>query len=154
MNTKNKSSFVLTRLSVICLLALTTLTFQGCGKKGGDPAPTEIEKATKQLNSGTWKVQSVKIDDVDHTVLFTGFTLQFTPTTFTTTNGGEVWPASGNWTFTDASAKKITRSDDVEVTLDAISESQLVLSLKWESTSFGSGRSTSLSGVHKFTFTK
>ncbi len=57
------------------------------------------------------------VDDVDHTVLYENLTLTFTDTHYTTTNGANVWPASGEWNFTDDSGTTILRSDGVIITV-------------------------------------
>jgi hypothetical protein len=86
--------------------------------------------------------------------LFTGMTLKFTATNYTTTNGGVVWPASGTWTFTDDIAKKIKRNDNLEITITEITDASLKLTLSWTAGTFGSGRVASVVGTHVFNFVK
>jgi hypothetical protein len=148
MKTINNKFFlsVLTGVLALCLLIIGS-----CSKKD-DPSAEEINKGL--LSSGTWKISSVAVDGVDRASLFTGMTLQFQAGSYTTANGGAVWPASGNWSFIDANALSIKRSDDVTVTISTITETSLVLGLTWSKTTLGKGRVDSFSGQHVFTFTK
>jgi hypothetical protein len=148
MKTINNKLFQL-MLSVLVMFCL--LTISSCGKKD-DPSATEVN--TGLLSSGTWKISSVVVDGTDRTSLFTGMTLQFQAGSYTTSNGGVVWPASGSWSFIDTNALSIKRSDDVTVTINTISETNLVLSLAWSKTTLGKGRVSSFKGQHVFSFTK
>jgi hypothetical protein len=123
------------------------------GCKGSDD-PSAADVNTQKLIANTWKLSSVQVDAVDQTSLFTGMTLKFTATNYTTTNGGVVWPASGTWTFTDETAKKIKRSDNVEITITDITDASLKLTLSWTAGTFGLGRVSSVAGIHSFNFVK
>lgn len=124
-----------------------------CG--GSDePSLTEKQKVEALLTSVTWRVQEVKIDGVVQTTSFTGLTLKFTASTFTTTNGAVVWPSRGTWSFIDETAKKINRSDGVEFTILNASESTLSIRFSWNKTTLGEGRLASVEGEHEFTFTR
>ena len=133
------------------------LTIASCGGGGDDPTPatdTEAQKVTSQLTSGTWKINSVTVDGINKNDLFTNMTIVFTSSGFTTTNGGVVWPAIGTWSFVDPTAKAITRSDAVTVSLDAITDTSLTLSLTWTKTTLGGGRINSIAGKHVFVLKK
>jgi hypothetical protein len=135
----------------IVLLAMACAFLTGC-KGGDDPSPKDVN--TKKLMTNIWKLNSVQVDAVDKTSLFTGMTLKFTATNYTTTNGGVVWPASGTWTFTDDTATKIKRNDDLVVTIFEITDTSLKLSLSWASGTYGPGRVSSVAGIHTFNFVK
>jgi hypothetical protein len=141
----NTSSFF--SIMLITLMAL----LPGC-KGGDDPTPKEL--TTQKLIANTWKISTVSVDGVDQTALFTNMTLTFTATRYTTTNGGVVWPASGSWSYTDNTAQKIKRDDNVEVTLTEVSETALKMTLTWAQGTFGSGRVSSVAGQHVFTMVK
>jgi hypothetical protein len=128
-----------------------TLLLIGCG---GDSSPSASEVTTKQLTSSGWKISTVQVDGTDQTALFTNMTLSFTATNYATTKGGAVWPASGTWMFTDGTAKKIKRNDNLEVTIVEITDTSLKLSLSWAAGTFGSGRVSSIAGNHVFSFVK
>jgi hypothetical protein len=144
----NKPFVYVLSLAVIVLL----LVLSSCG--GSDPAPSASETTTKQLVSSGWKISSVSVDGTDQTALFANMTLSFTATNYTTAKGGAVWPASGTWSFTDNTAKKIKRNDNVEITIVEITDATLKLSLTWATGTFGPGRVESVAGNHVFSFTK
>jgi hypothetical protein len=140
--------------SLLALCVACGLFFiAGCDKSSPTPEPTEAEKVTALLKSGAWKIVIVTVDGVPSTS-FTGMTMSFTNTGYSTTNGGIVWPSSGSWSFTNATAKVLKRDDGVEVTIDAVAETALSLSLTWGKTTLGKGRTESVSGKHVFVFTK
>jgi hypothetical protein len=136
--------------SLTVILSLFALS--SCGSSGSTPSATEI--ATNQLRANTWRINTVTVDGVDQTSLFSGMTLSFTATNYTTTNGKVVWPASGMWSFTDDTAKKIKRSDNLEVSIVDVTTTTLKLSLTWATGTLGTGRIESVAGNHVFSFVK
>ena len=135
-------------LLAVTLAAVTLLS--GC--KSDDPTPQQANM--KKLTSGAWTVSQVTVDGVDQSSLFTGMTLQFTKTTYTATNGVPVWPTSGSWTFVDKTGKLIRRDNELDITIVAISTSELKLSLDWDQDTYSGGRRRSVAGEHLFTFRK
>ena len=128
-------------------LMVGMISLSSCKKK------TVVPDAAALLKSGAWKIKTVTVDGADKLSLFTGMTLSFSATNFTSTNGVPVWPASGTWTLnTDKTV--ITRGDAVTVNIDNISETALGLSLTWGKTTLNGGRTESVAGKHVFTFTK
>jgi hypothetical protein len=148
MNMKTK--FNKYALAVVpMILTLILVNFSSC-----EDEPTAQEKTTDLLTTSTWKMQSVTVDGTDQTNVYKGLGLTFTPTSFTSTNGGVVWPASSGWTFTDGGATAIKRDDGLEITLQEITESSLKMALIWSKTTVGPGRINSVSGQHIFSFGK
>lgn len=144
-----KAKNTMLRASAIIAMVLITL-LTGCKK---NDAPSLLQMNTTILTSHAWKLQNLQVDNVDKTSLYTGMTLTVTSTAYSTTNGVPVWAASGTWSFTD-NGKTIERDDQVEVGVDKITDTQLVLSLAWNKTTLGGGRMSSVSGKHIFTFVK
>jgi hypothetical protein len=140
------------RAVILVLIAASMVQLTGCKEK--DPEPSEEEIVKGKLTSGTWTVQGVTVDDVDQTPVYKGLTITFTATTYTTTKGGPVWPASGTWSFTDDTASSIKREDGTEIKIEEATETSLKLSLTWSKTTLGSGRMESVKGLHVFTFRK
>ena len=136
-------------------ILLSVVTFSNCGG-GGDPEPaqTEVEKTRTTLTSSAWKIQTSTVDGADQLGLFKNFTITFTTAGFTTTNGGAVWPTTGTWSFVDDTAKSFKRDDGIVVAIDTITETGLTLSLTWTKTTFGGGRTASISGKNVFVFGK
>lgn len=137
---------------VTAILCTGILFISSCGGDG-DPDPgtnqNKQEEVTALLVGKTWKVQSVSVDGVDRSSMFTGMTIAFTNTGFTVTNAGPVWPATGTWTYTDAEANFIKRSDNLEVQV-AATASTLTLTLTWTRTTLGPGKAESVAGKHVF----
>lgn len=140
------------RLVACCLLAISLLSIQSCSKKS-DPQP-ETDRVKELLKANTWKIQTVTVDNVDKTSVYAGLTLSFTDATYTTTNGGPVWPASGTWQFADDTGKLITRSDDLSISVEEVTTTKLSLKLTWAKTTLGGGRTASIAGSHLFVFGK
>jgi len=134
---------------VIIVIAFVVIT--GCGKK---ETISQTTLNTNILSSHGWKLQSLMVDNVDKTTLYSGMTLSFTATTYTTTKGSPVWASNGTWTFSGNDGKMITRDDQIDVSIDQIADSQLVLSLTWNKTTLGAGRQASVSGKHVYTLVK
>ena len=99
-------------------------------------------------------MKTVTVDGVNKNDLYTNFTVSFTATGFTASNGEPVWPTSGTWTFATADQNAIVRNDDIEDTVAEISASELTLKLMWSKTTLGSGRGASTQGNHVFVFGK
>lgn len=137
--------------SLIMLLIVGLGTLNSCKKD--DPQP-ETERVQQLLVSGNWQIQSVLVNETDQTASFSGLTLSFTATNYSTTNGKIVWPASGTWKFSDNSATKITRDNSLEISLIEVTPTSLRMSFINPTTTIGTGRLSSTSGEHEFHFTK
>jgi hypothetical protein len=136
---------------LVTLLALFNISACDSGDPSNEVA-TEQVKAI--LTSGSWGAQNVTVDGVDKTSIYSKLSVKFTETGFTSTGGEPVWPASGTWSFGDATAKSVTRSDGVTVIIAQVEATKLVLHLTWSKTTFGPGRARSVSGSHVFTLAR
>lgn len=141
---KNNIPYILTALILIAVVSLIS----SCGK----PPVTEEEKVRNMLMSGTWQIQDVTVDGVNKNSLFNGFTIKFNDATYTTTNGGPIWPASGTWHVSNPTT--IVHNGGDVISISSITETSLVLNLEWDQTTLGGGRVESVSGNHTFTFSK
>lgn len=133
----------------LIFLLITCLYSSGC-KKEDDPTPTEL--AFAKLKAKTWAVNTVTVDNTDHSDLFPGLSLTFSDKTFSASNGNLVWPATGTWEFNDAEGTSILRDDGLVITIVELTESSLVLALDWDTIVFEPGRSRSVAGRHVFRF--
>jgi hypothetical protein len=138
-------------LSTLAILS-GLLFIQSCGSKGSDPSPVDQMKAI--LIAGTWNLQTVSVDGVDKTSVYTGLTIKFTGDNFTATNGRAVWPASGTWQFADDTGKNIIRGDGLPIAIEEATATKLVLKFNWNQNTLGSGRISSVKGQNIFTFGK
>jgi hypothetical protein len=82
------------------LVILMLVMVSSCGKD--DPStPDERDLAFEKL-SGSWTLGStggVTVDGQDVSLNYSGFLLSFTDGAFTTINAGELFNASGNWSW-------------------------------------------------------
>ncbi len=126
-------------------LVVVSVVLLSCGKN--DPPPT-VEAL---LKAKVWTLTSTTVDNIE-TPVYDGLTLRFGSSTYTTTNGGALWKASGTWQFADADKKTIRRDDDLLITVESVNANKLVLSFVWDITTFSGGRGSSIAGQHVMTF--
>ncbi len=133
------------------ILTSTIVLLYSCSD---EPPATEADRVKKILvDGGNWQTTSVTIDGISSTELFTGFTIRFQANnSYTTTGTTPVWARNGSYTFTSDQATSFTREDGVVVEIQSIDSSQITFRLTWTKTTIGSGRSSSITGVHIFTF--
>ena len=138
--------------SIIFSVTLTLFIFVISGCKPG-AEPTATAAMLQKIMAKTWVIKTETVDGTDETSLFSGMTLNFTATSYTTTNGGVMWPSNGTWQFTDETATAIKRNDGLMISIDEATETSLSLSFTWATTTFGQGgRVESVAGKHVFTF--
>ena len=66
----------------------TLVLFASCGDDGGGDGPDpEVKFAHDIIQGGTWSLASVNRDGTDVSSDFSGFTISFTSTGYTTSNG-------------------------------------------------------------------
>jgi hypothetical protein len=143
MNNCNK-----TRLFA-CLLLLFSfqLFFTSCKKDDPDPLAQRINDLTT-----TWKLKSVKNDNVDVTQQYNGFTLTINGQNYTTTNGGNPWPDAGTYEIVVEDLSTIRRSDGTNITIDSITGDELILSFKFNT--LAGGRTKGVTGNFTFSLTR
>lgn len=144
-----KYSLFIFALSAMTLVA-GSLVFSSC-KKDDESAK---DKNLKILVSGKWTMTDVFVDGVNRNDLFSGLTLTVSNNTYTTENGGPVWPASGTWTFVDKKANALLRNDGTLVSILTLTKTNLKLSLQWNDTTLGNGKKSSVKGEHIFEFSR
>jgi hypothetical protein len=144
-----KAFKAVSKLVLVAMTFAVIISVQGCK----DEVP-ETDRVKGILKASTWTMQTVVVDAVDQSTVYKGLTLNFTDTGYSSTNGGVVWPASGTWVFADASAKTITRNDNLAITITEVTDAKLILSLTWAKTTLAGGRIESVKGLNVFTFTK
>lgn len=127
IKTINPMLFLISTAIVFCVLS--------CSKSSPTPASPQ-DQAKTMLTAAPWKLQSSSVDGVDQTALYTGFTITYTASGYTTTNGGAIWPASGTWSFQGTSTTTITRNDGVAVQIQ-LAASSLTMTINWTTTTLG-----------------
>lgn len=141
-----------TRFSLIlalCACITTGLLLSGCKKDDPDPQEEQIKAM-----AGTWNLSSATNDGSDVTTQYQQFTLTLTTDkTYSTTNGGNPWPARGTFDFPNETiTDRVTRDDNVVVTISEVTTSRLVLNFNINSV--GSGSAAGITGSFTFTLTK
>ncbi len=115
-----------------------------------DPVPSAQEKSESLLMAAAWNKAVVTVDGVDHSDLYANFTIRFNKGTYISFGGSPLWSSTGTWVFTDESAKFINLDGKMEIQINDLTESNLELAFQRTSTTFGSGRSKSISGRNVF----
>jgi hypothetical protein len=129
---------------------IATIALSSCGSNV--PSPSETNR--KLLTNGTWLINSVKVDGVDRTNLFTDMSITFRDQDYTAVNGGPIWGTTQNWTFTDNAAKAFSNASGVVVDIKEINATSLKLELSWNQSTLDGGRNKSVEGLHEFQFAK
>lgn len=113
-------------LELLILLVVVMLIVSSCGGGGDDdPGPTPQELAFEDL-AGTWTLAnggSITLDGDDVASSYTGFTLSFTNGGFTTSNAGDLFPATGTWQWVGESTNQITTGRGKQVTIITLTTS-------------------------------
>ena len=138
-------------------VALMALVFWSCD--GGTATPSLQEEAVKKL-SGTWNTGvagsgSVVIDGKDQSVHYSGFSLTLGNQTYTTTNAGQLFAASGTWRWSGAEkADKITLSEGKELTIKQLTANRLVFEFNLASAASERAGISGVSGNYTITLSK
>ncbi|KOF02573.1 hypothetical protein AWW67_01065 [Roseivirga seohaensis] len=119
---KNKISrhFELLLLAIVILLITAS-----CGGGGGgddNPGPSEQELAFDKLK-GDWGITNngkIELDGGNVAANYVGFTLSFTNGAFTTTNAGDLFPATGTWEWVGEGTNQIRTGRGKLVTITSL----------------------------------
>lgn len=151
MKTKYSSVAIVTFM-MVASIGLGILS--SCSSSSSAPTLSKQDEVKAILTASPWKIKTVSVDGADKTSVYPNLGLVFANATFTSTNGGAIWPASGAWAFTSADATAFVRNDGIVVTIQEATSTSLKLALTWNKTTLGSGKTESLSGVNIFSFGK
>ena len=137
---------------VYTLVVLMLVMVSSCGKD--DPStPDERDLAFEKL-SGSWTLGStgeVIVDGQDVSLNYSGFSLSFTDGAYTTINAGELFNASGNWSWANEQAGEITLNGNRSIRLMSLSDSQFTFSFTF---SGNGGVRAGVSGGYEITVVK
>lgn len=138
MNKKMKTRYY---AFVLCTLILSTV-LSGC--RSDDPGPTGQELTYEKL-AGAWTLSgggSVMVDGQDASLNYPGFSLSFGEGTYTTSNAGDLFRASGTWDWADGSTVELISVDDgKEVSIQQLGENEFVFSFTHSSGGAAAGTS-------------
>jgi hypothetical protein len=145
--TKNYSDF---KIHLLALLLIGSL----CTSCGGDDGPTPLEERLRALTA-RWSVTSVSNDGTDVSSRFTGFTLTVSgDQRYTTTNGGNPWPAQGTFEVLTDNLDLFRRDDNVDISIVNITETNLTLSFNMSSVRGTASGVDGITGSFTFNLTK
>ncbi|WP_089241153.1 hypothetical protein [Belliella buryatensis] len=140
-----------TKMLSIAILLLIVGSISSCEKK---EIPDLTEEQVRQINLTTsaWRLERVTVDGMNQTDIYRDLQLNFSASSYTSTNGRVIWPETGTWEFTDETNTVIRRDDGLLVTIQVVTSNSLILALTWESGSITTGRIAAVSGNHIFEF--
>ena len=146
-----KTNILYILLSMVALTA--TLTATSC--KDDDPSATE--RTMKKLVAHEWTLTKATVDGTDRTSVYEGLVLRWNKKqTFSATNGGVIWPSTGTFSFTDKEGKSLlvslTNNEETQVSIETLTNTELVISFHRNESTIGQGRLTSIKGEHIFEF--
>ena len=110
----------------LALLSIS-LVIVSCGGDNGEPDRTPQEIA-QELFLTTWTMSAITLDDADVRSSYTGLIITIGDGTFTTTNAGDLFPATGTWDWIGESDNMITTGRGKTITLTTLTESSVILS--------------------------
>lgn len=127
--------------------------FSGCS---GDDDPSAQELAFEKL-SGSWDLSSggsVMVDGQNASLNFSGFSFSFTDDAYTTINAGDLFRATGTWTWQDQEAQRIALDDGKNITIVSLTENQFVFSFTFSGTGGVVNSGDGIAGNYTVTVTK
>jgi hypothetical protein len=153
MKTMNKKniSIVLTNLVSFLAISFVLVSLSGCGDSGADPTPSAQDEIKEKLTANKWNLQTATVDGTDKTAVYKNLSITFAASSYSSTNGGGIWPATGTWSFNSVDGTSIKRDDGLIMALD-VTDTILKLSFTWSKNTLGGGRIESVSGQHILTF--
>lgn len=116
------------RLAIYSLI-LSMLVFAGC--QNDDPEGITLQQQAFEKLAGDWTFGvdgSIVVDGVDVSANYPGFSLSFADGTYQTTNGADLFDASGTWEWIDDEAGQIRLNDGREITIQTLTENRFVFS--------------------------
>lgn len=145
---------MLTNLVSCLAIILVVVSLSGCGESGAtDPTPSAQDAIKEKLTANKWNLQTAMVDGTDKTAVYQNLSITFTASSYSSTNGGGIWPATGAWSFNSVDGTSIKRDDGLVITVDVTSTS-LKLSFAWSKNTLSGGKIESVSGQHVLQFVK
>jgi hypothetical protein len=129
---RNKRRDVLLGLIGLALLIIGFLT--SCGPDDAVELSTAQELAFEKL-AGEWTLKngegSIQLGGSDISMNYPGFSLSYESDTYTTTNAGTLFSASGTWEWLDEEARVIVLDDGKEITLVELTTTSFTFSFNY-----------------------
>ncbi|GHE60443.1 MULTISPECIES: hypothetical protein [Roseivirga] len=117
------------RIYTYILIAAVALLSISCDND--DPTGPTAQELTYEKLAGQWTLGqfgSIKVDGSNVSANYPGFALSFAQGTYTTTNAGDLFRASGTWEWADTNANAVVLDDGKQITIQSLSLSKFVFS--------------------------
>ncbi len=137
----------------IYILLLSFIIILSTTACGGDDDPTAQQLAFEKL-SGSWDLSqggSIVIDGQDASANFTGFAFSFTDGSYSTTNAGDMFRASGTWQWTDEAAQQLSIGDGKTITIVDLTETSFVFSFTSDGNAGAANHGEGIAGNYTIT---
>ncbi|WP_323758011.1 hypothetical protein [Roseivirga sp.] len=106
------------RIPFLSVLVLLVMVLIGCGSDS--PIGKTINELAFEKLAGDWSYGTngqIILDGQDVSLNYVGFSMSFTDGTYTTTNGGDLFKATGTWTWANETGGSINLDTGEEVTI-------------------------------------
>lgn len=111
---------------------ILTLASCGGGKGGGDDTPQETPQEIAQaLLENNWTIAnggSITLDGSDVSNRYDGFSMDIENGTYTTTNAGSLFPATGTWQWVGTSDNQVNTGNGKQITITQLSTTRFSFS--------------------------
>lgn len=118
--------------SALGFLMILTLASCGGGKGGGDDTPQETPQEIAQaLLENNWTIAnggSITLDGSNVSNRYEGFSLDIENGTYTTTNAGDLFPATGTWEWVGTSDNQVTTESGKQITITQLTTTKFSFS--------------------------
>ena len=99
---------------------------------GDGPEEPTAQELTYEKLAGEWSLPTsggIVVDEVDRTLNYQGFRLSFTEGGYTTINAGDLFKATGTWSWTNSNTvNELILDDGKSITIQTLTTSQFVFS--------------------------
>lgn len=128
MKIENKNTFnSALKVLVGILIVIITASCRG----GDDPTPPEEtpQEVAQALLEANWTIAnggSITLDGSDVSSRYDGFSLDIENGTFTTTNAGSLFPATGTWSWVGSTDNQVTTGNGKSITITELTSTRIV----------------------------
>lgn len=124
------------RLSAFALASIIVLSVASCG--GGEDEDPEVPEETPQeiaqaLLENNWTIAdggSITLDGSNISDRYDGFGMNVGNLSFTTTNAGNLFPATGTWQWVGTSDNSVTTGNGKEITITQLSTTRFIFTFQ------------------------
>ncbi|MFY0591766.1 hypothetical protein [Roseivirga sp.] len=112
---------------MIVLFGFVMTAATGCSND--DPMVNISQEEAFQRLSGQWGFGidgSIAVDGTDVSANYPGFALSFSDGTYATTNGADLFDATGTWEWTDEQARSLRLNDGKEINIQTLTDNKFV----------------------------